>query len=254
MDSKSYWNRNLDTDNLSREGGTRHLDMAESLAFARTPEFEWLAAEAGDPSGRILLDVGGGVGLQALLWARAGARVVVADLAVERLKALRQLAREAGLADRMLFVAARAERLPLREGSVDFVFTKSVLIHTRLTEAAPELRRALRDGGKGLFIEPLNRNPIIRLYRALFAPRVWRSITRYFDDASLAELGAPFGGSRSRGFYLLAAGSFFWQYGVKSPRRFEKSLKRWMAVDKRLIRRLPWLEKYCWFASVVVEK
>jgi SAM-dependent methyltransferase len=254
MKPQDYWNTNLDTDNRSRNGGAAHTDLAAPLAFARTPEFEWLQHRAGDLEGRLLVELGGGVGMHALLWAQAGARVVVVDLALERLKTLRHLAEQAGLADRILFVTGRAEALPLRGDSVHALFCKSVLIHTDLARAAEEIHRVLTPGGCGLFIEPLNRNPLIRLYRRLFAPKIWRSITTYFDAWSLVQLRKPFGRLAWKPFYLLAAGSFFWQYGRKNLDRFRKSLPFWMRADRFLLSRWPRLEHWCWFASIEVRK
>lgn len=254
MDSREYWNANLDTDNLSRRGGAEHGDLDEPLAFASTPELLWLRERLGDVEGRLIVDLGGGVGMHALYWARLGARVVVADLALERLRRLRELARKAGLAEQIHFVAAAAEALPFGSVSVDVVFTKSVLIHTDLPRAASEVHRVLVDGGRGTFIEPLGRNPLMRFYRRWFAPRIWRSITRYFDEEGIAALGCPFAELRWEPFYLLSAGSFFWQYGRKNLGRFRASLRRWQRVDAWLLERWPALRVWCWFVSIEVRK
>lgn len=249
---KDYWNQNLDTDNLSRERVNASLE--EQLAFARTPEFLWLQERMTDLSGKTLVELGGGLGMHTLLWARAGARVIVLDMAVERLKKMAQIAEEAGLRDRIVLIAGEAERLPLPAECVDAFFTKSVLIHTHLSEAAREIHRALRPGGKVGFIEPLNRNPLIRLYRRTFAPAIWRSITTYFDDASLATLAARFGMLQTRPFYLCSAWSFFWQYGLRRLGTFRRSLRCWMRLDRWLMRRFPRLKSWCWFTVIYTEK
>ncbi|MBN1865751.1 class I SAM-dependent methyltransferase [Candidatus Sumerlaeota bacterium] len=257
-DARKYWNGNLDTDNLSRKRRTTGAsEFEESLAFASTPEFEWLRRRADNVEGRLLIDLGGGVGMHAILWAQAGARVVVVDPALRRMHLLRRIADQAGLADRIRFVAAAAEALPLRSDSVGVVFTKSVLIHTDLPRAAAEIHRVLEPRGQGLFIEPLNRNPLIRLYRLLFAPRIWKRITRYFDRSALSDLRAPFGRLRWKAFYLASAWSFVWQYGpfgLKNLGRFQESLARWRRVDRRVLSRFPRFEPWSWFASIEVRK
>jgi len=254
MKSIDYWNANLDSDNLSRRQGLAPERLDKALAFAATPEFGWVRERVGDVTGRLVVDLGGGVGMHALLWARAGARVVVVDLAAQRLKALREAARAAGLAHRLSFVAGSAESLPLRAETAHVVFTKSVLIHTNLPAAARELHRLLKPGGCGAFIEPLDRNPIIRLYRRWFAPKIWRRIARYFDAQSLADLRRPFGRLRWKPFYLVSAGSFFWLYGRKDLARFRRSLRRWRRVDAWLLAHWPALEHWCWFAAIVLRK
>jgi len=254
MDTKNYWNANLDTDNLSRDGGSQHADIAQAVELARTPEFEWLLSVAQPLAGKTLIDIGGGIGMHAIIWARAGAHVVVADLAAERLKALCVLAEKDGVAERMQFVACRAEELPFAVESADFVFTKSVLIHTDLPVAAKEMARVLRPDGRGLFIEPMNRNPIIALYRHWFAPKEWRDITRYFDQWSLDALRGGFGFLRWKPYYLLSAGSFFWQYMLCRPKHFAQSLAFWRRIDRKLTRRFHALEKWCWFAAIETRK
>ncbi len=252
--TREYWNQNLDTDNLSRQGDGAALDLDEAIRFARTPEFEWLRDQAACLDGKTLLDIGGGLGMQMIIWAREGARVIVADMAEARLQAAREIIRQAEVEDRVQLLAAKAEELPLPDAAVDFVFTKSVLIHTDLPRAAREMYRVLKPGGRGLFIEPLNRNPIIGLYRRLFAPKIWRTITRYFDAKAIGELAEPFDDCRVEKFYLLAAGSFFWQYGLKRCAHFEKSIRFWCTVDRGLMRLLPFLRGWCWFASIRLDK
>ena len=253
MPAKRYWNANLDTDNLSRRrGSATRLD--EMLAFAETPEFEWLRDRVGDVAGRTVVDVGGGMGMHALIWARAGARVLVVDMAVERMRALRALARRAGVADRIAVVVGQAEAMPLRAATARVVFTKSVLIHTDLPAAAAEIHRVLQSDGQGAFIEPLAGNPLIRLYRRFAAPRIWRSITRYFDAGAIDDLRQPFGRLRWKPFYIVSAGSFFWQYGWRNLARFRRSLRRWRRVDTWLAERWPRLEAWAWFAAIEVRK
>ncbi len=255
MNSRDYWNENLDTDNLSRKDGSRHVQLSESLAFADTPEFQWLVHRAGNVEGKTLIDIGGGIGLQSILWARLGANVIVIDMAEQRLGELRHVAREAEVENKIRLLAGKAEKIPLGNASVDIAFTKSVLIHTDLPRAAKEIHRVLKPGGQGLFIEPTTGNPLIRLYRRFLAPRIWRSITRYFDDESRRELREPFGGVMyCKYFYLLSAWSFFWQYARRNIARFNLSLRRWIRYDRKIMRKYPKLERWCWFVSMEVRK
>ncbi len=205
--------------------------------------------------GKTLIDIGGGIGLQSILWAQHGANVIVIDMAEKRLSQLRRVARQAGVGGKIRLLAGQAEKIPLDDASVDIAFTKSVLIHTDLPRAAREIHRVLKPGGRGLFIEPTTGNPLIRLYRRFLAPRIWRSITRYFDDDSRRELREPFGGVMyCKYFYLLSAWSFFWQYGRRDIGRFNLSLRRWMRYDRKLIRKYRRLERWCWFVSMEVQK
>jgi len=151
-------------------------------------------------------------------------------------------------------VAGAAEDMPVRNERADVVFTKSVLIHTDLDKAAGEIHRVLAPGGHGVFIEPLNRNPLIRLYRSWFAPKIWRDITRYFDADSMATLRRPFGRLRWKPFYLCATAAFVFQYGLRRRELFEGSLRTLRKLDHSLLKRFPGLEDWCWFAAIETRK
>ena len=255
MRARAYWNANLDTDNLSGELRVSREAIDEGMAYAESPDWRWARRRAGKRlEGRTLVDLGGGIGMHGLLWAREGARVIVVDMAEKRLAALRQIAEAAGLSDQMRFVAGSAESMPLANDSVDVVFTKSVLIHTDLPDAAREVRRVLRTGGRGVFIEPLTGNPLIRLYRTWLAPGEWKSITRYFDDAAIAELSEPFGAVRTHAFYLLGAAAFAFQYGWRHMGLWRWTMRAFGRLDRAAMRLAPGLRHWCWFCGLCVRK
>jgi len=119
---------------------------------------------AGEVSGRRVLDVGSGVGLYARYYTWKRAKVVALDVSH---RALVGLGRAADLSP----VQAPAERLPLRDRSVDCILGAAVLHHVELRLAAPEFRRVLRRGGRCVFYEPLAYNPLINLFRILTPER-----------------------------------------------------------------------------------
>jgi ubiquinone/menaquinone biosynthesis C-methylase UbiE len=101
--------------------------------------------EVGCGSGAVIREIAGRVG-------RRG-RAVGLDPSPELLAVARELAQEAGLADRVEFREGDALRLPFPEGSFDVVLCVTVLSHVPRGEAAiPELVRVLRPGGRlGVF-------------------------------------------------------------------------------------------------------
>jgi SAM-dependent methyltransferase len=60
-----------------------------------------------------------------------------------------------------------AERTDFPESTFDIVCASAVLHHLDLAAALPEIRRILKPGGRGCFLEPLGHNPAINLYRRL---------------------------------------------------------------------------------------
>ncbi len=249
--NRHHWDSTLDARNLSahREGPPleRQLALAESLDVRIALRH---LATLGD---RLVLDLGGGLGLHAILLARAGARVIVCDISPYRLRAARDLAREAGVPEgRIAFVAAEAEHLPIAGATLDGIFTKSVLIHTDLPRAADECARVLSPAGRAVFIEPLDRNPFVTIYRWLLAPREWRDITRYFDKDAMDELTLPF---RARGFkrsvtpvHYVGFFASFAQFSLESPRLMRVMESLLSRFDHMVFAVFPAFRRYAWFA------
>ena len=194
-----YWDRNLDPQNLGSEADPAAALLAEA-PFHDVPD-QRAAIEALEPlKNTMVLEVGTGLGLNALRLSALGARVVATDISLERLRALRVVLRDPrhdalwrpGGGGAVLPVRCAAEALPFRADAFDGACSKSVLIHTRLAEAAAEIRRTMRPGATGAFIEPMTRNPLVVLYRRTLAPAEWRGITTYFSEREIAALSAPF--------------------------------------------------------------
>lgn len=164
-------------------------------------------------------DIGAGTGLLTLgAVERVGpdGDVLAIDISVDALEELRRHA----LAANISYFVGGVEILPLPDGSVDAVLTRSVLIYVvDKAEAARELCRVLRPGGRASLFEPIN-SANLRLVDALdFSPlgelgdrvRTWneafyestddpminfdeRDLERFFTEAGFGnvrlELGA----------------------------------------------------------------
>lgn len=104
-----------------------------------------------------VLDVGTGTGLLvfgALDRLGPDGAVIALDVSVDCLEELRATCDD----PRVAYMVGAAEVLPLPDESVDVVLTRSVLIYVReKAEAARELFRVLRSGGRVSIFEPVNR-------------------------------------------------------------------------------------------------
>ncbi|GEM_PF-4423915 len=113
----------------------------------RYPIPEWPGRIAGK-RGEVLIDIGCGWGRWTIAGARAGYEAWGVDVHLDALWAAKRVARATKVeAD---FVCSEAAQLPFKSGSVDFVFSYSVLQHLdRQTtgEALREIIRILRPGG-----------------------------------------------------------------------------------------------------------
>lgn len=246
------------------------MDPAAALAaekpFYDVPDQRDALAALDPRAGRLILEVGTGLGLNALAMAARGARVVATDISLERLRTLAafhadKARREAlwpsaagGEPGRLLLVRCAAEALPFRRDQFDGACTRAVLIHTQLARAMGEIHRTLKPGGIGAFAEPMTSNPFVVLYRRTFAPAEWRGITTYFSRKETDTVAAPFADTRIRHYYIFSFLAFVWQYGVRAPALFRASLATLGALDRALFGLAPGLRRFAWFVLVVGKK
>lgn len=117
--------------------------------FAASAEFDEVRSLLGDAiSGAVVVDVGAGTGIASRAFLDAGARHVYA-LEPDPSEEVGQgaIRRLTGTLD-VEIVSSYAERIPLASGSVDIVYARQVLHHTRdLDAAVAECARVLRSGG-----------------------------------------------------------------------------------------------------------
>ncbi len=247
---RSYWDNNLDQDNLSRESHRRVVGPDE---FYCTPE-QILAVDFLDiKPGQRLLEVGVGLGENAWRMSQTGGIVFGIDISGQRLSRLaKELARMP--TDRIFLVQCAVENLPFRNGVFDAAYSKSVLIHTRIDEAASELHRVLAKEGRIAFIEPMTGNPLVNLYRRTLAPQEWISITRYFDEERINQLSRPFAKIDTQYFYMTAFLAFVWQYALRVPLLFSVFLNVFHAFDLLVSAMWPGYRRYAWFAVMCGRK
>lgn len=109
-------------------------------------------------SGNRALDLGCGSGTQATCLAREGFDVIAADLSIEGVRVAAATVREAGASASLL--NADAERIPLRDASVDACVCSLLLHHFHdLNGVASELRRIVRPGGVVVALDANAHNP-----------------------------------------------------------------------------------------------
>lgn len=100
----------------------------------------------------LILDIGCGTGDQSLFLAKKGYFVLGLDISKEMIKKAGDRMKEAGLKDRVSFILASAEALPLRDKSVDgLVSIFGVYSHVqKASQAFQEIHRVLKEGSRGI--------------------------------------------------------------------------------------------------------
>ena len=118
-----------------------------------------LLGALGPLRGLRVLELGCGRGDLTVELLRAGADVVALDLS----PAMVELARKR--AGRARFLVAPVEATGLESGSFDRVVGKWILHHADVSQAAVEVARLLKPGGRAAFFENQDRNPLLRVAR-----------------------------------------------------------------------------------------
>jgi SAM-dependent methyltransferase len=150
------------------------------------------------------------------------------------------------------FLVATAESTGLPDEAFDLVAGKAVLHHLDVAPAAREIRRVLRPGGRAVFFENQDRNPLLRLARR----RLWGSQRlhwvgtedeRPLTRADFATLERTFGSVELHypNLYFFEALSRAFGHRLHGPLR---------GLDALVWRRLPAARPWSWHVLVSVER
>jgi SAM-dependent methyltransferase len=215
-----------------------YLWEPESLDIVTTLE------QMGAVQGLRILDIGCGRGDTTLFFANHGALACGLDVSKGSLDFVR---RSADVLDVPGVDAClgSAEDMPFGDGSFDAVFGRGALHHLDIERALVEIGRVLRPGGKGVFLEPLDVNHLLRVYRWLTA---WTRVRghRALLRSDIEEFCAGFEEYKLIHFGLLAA----------VPAKVFKH-RRWVVLrwlDRWLFDRFPALRSEATFVCLVVDK
>lgn len=215
--------------------------LAEPLSLREVYALDLL----GDCRAQTVLDVGSGGGRHAVEMARRGAVVLATDVAVKGLQQGRALAELAGQLGQIHGASMDAHRLALTDGAVDLVFGAQVLHHLDCAQAGAEIGRVLKPGGRAVFIENSDRNPVLRWARRHLMGRF--GIRRYgsaaespLDDAEIDEFCRHFDGAVQVHFPQLCLTVLLARHWLNFP----WAVRFFMTLDQRLERWIPALRPW----------
>jgi 2-polyprenyl-6-hydroxyphenyl methylase/3-demethylubiquinone-9 3-methyltransferase len=119
----AHWSRERDEkkalDQYLRLGG---------LPFNRTA-IRMIKSMTGDVSGKKVLDYGGGAGIVAIAYAKAGAEVVLVDAEVNALRTAQFYARQEGVERRISTIHSESFPVALKSQTFDVILAKDVIEH-----------------------------------------------------------------------------------------------------------------------------
>jgi len=118
-----------------------------------------------------LLDFGCGPGDNALRLSSIGYRVTGFDISESNVQLANKLFEKNDMTDKGSFVVSTAENLEFSDNEFDMVVGIDILHHVDISRALREVRRVLKDGGQGVFREPIE-VPILDMIRNSWPVRV----------------------------------------------------------------------------------
>jgi len=148
---REYWNTHIHDLEITRHpvGSPGFFADLDIYHFEKLHHLLRLVDFAGW-TGRSVLDVGCGAGVEVVRFARGGARAFGVDLADSAIALTRQNVTQRGLVAGLSVAAGEA--LPFADGSFDFVYAHGVIQYAASDrEVVAECHRVLRPGGLAMF-------------------------------------------------------------------------------------------------------
>ncbi|NQT53831.1 class I SAM-dependent methyltransferase [bacterium] len=246
----------------------RPEDVAVHASFhaSTCPENRFIAEWLGDVSGLRLLDLGCGAGEAAVHFALQGADVTAYDVSPGMLRLADAVAQHHGV--RIACRAGDASQLDFGDNTFDVVYAANVLHHADTERTVDEIVRVLKPGGRLVSWDPLAHNPLICVYRRL-AGTMRSHDERPLRMKDLRMFRERFAAVDHRTFWFFTLWLFlrfyliervspaterYWKKVVAEHKRLEPKYNRLRRWDDWLLRRIPWLGRYCWNLVVCATK
>jgi len=198
-----------------------------------------------------VLEYGCGWGENTILLSKRGAHVHALDISPELIAINQQRMDINGVTNGVRLSVASAYEVPCPDESVDVVFGMMILHHLDLDQAAREVYRVLRVGGRAIFSEPVRSSPTLRALRKLLPFHLPANVSPYERPLTLTEIGVfckEFTLGRSRSFelpFLRASGHLPFLRNRLLP------IRRW---DRAMLARFPMLEYYAAIRVFEIQK
>ena len=201
--------------------------------------FEYALHLLGDIRGKTIVDLGCGNGLNAVILASRGARVVSIDISERNLEVTGKRAIADGFGDCVELLYADAADIPIAAGSADAVLAAAILRHADPIRTARQIRRVLKPGGVAVFQEPIAGSACLAAIKNFSLAE--RALTLAEVEAVCRAVGIA---GRRRAFWLMTRLLRRLGAGTSSP-----PAKAAQRLDAIVLRRFPSISR---FASLLV--
>ena len=240
------------------------IDIRRMNEACTAPEMRHITAALGGLRGRTLLDVGCGLGEAAVYFALRGAEVTAVDISPGMCDATRRLAAANGVT--VVTQVSAAEDLGLaKDRQFDIIYTGNTLHHADLAAMLDNILPHLKSDGTFVSWDPVAYNPVINVYRAL-AARVRTEDEHPLYLRDVREVTGRFETAEVKWFWLTALLIFilmvvvqfrnpnqerFWKKVVEEADRWRWLYRPLAALDRGLLKVLPFLAPLCWNVVIV---
>lgn len=236
----------------------------ETFTAVTAIENKHVMSQFGSVKGKRVLDYGCGAGEGAVFFAKQGASVVGVDVSPGMLAAAEKIAKHHGVEIETRLVTG--DTVPAETNEFDFIYGNGVLHHVDLGRSKPELARILQREGRACFIEPLEYNPVIDVYRRL-AKTVRTDDEHPLSFPEIARFSSHFEVVSHEEFWLSTLAIFlkffaidrvdprverYWKKVYTDAREIGPLFSKLHALDQALMPRLPLLRYLCWNTVISV--
>jgi 2-polyprenyl-6-hydroxyphenyl methylase/3-demethylubiquinone-9 3-methyltransferase len=204
---------------------------------------------AGDVRGKRILDYGGGAGILAVPFAKAGAEVVIVDAEANALRTAEFYAAREGVAERVRVICSETLPPSLKDEQFDIVFAKDIVEHVEEDEQLlRDLGKCQRPGGL-LILSTQNSRSLTYLIEGSYQ-RYWRgnprwlgwdkTHVRFYTPGSLRRKlrQAGYRPSRWAGVYVVPYNLLSWltllKFQIEWPalHHIDLTLGRWFPLNR----------------------
>ena len=241
------------------------LPVDEAFEACTAPENRCIIRHLGDVRGKKVLELGAGAGESSVYLAKCGADVVASDISQGMLDVVTRLAGVHGV--EVGTQKASAEELPFEDGTFDVVYAGNVLHHVDLDKCLAESSRVLKSGGVFVSWDPLRHNPLINLYRRIATkvrtedehPLGINDLDIFRKHFSLVEYEAKWFVTLYVFIKFFLTGvdpnkERYWKKIITDHKQLKPTYSRLEKLDDWLLRKMPFLRRYCWNVVVVCRK
>ena len=208
----------------------------------------------GDMHGKKLLFFGSG-GHSSLLkeFIRRGAFVVAIDISPETIKQLNAKIEEDGLQNSCSAHVMDCEELTFDPSHFDIVFGRSIIHHLDIPICIQQINRVAKPNCKIAFIEPMDTNPIIRLYRTL-TPDDRTPDEHPLIAKDLALFKQTYKKVDFKFLYFLTLFSNLIRKFTSNNTVFLRAFRTMTSLDNFFLKILPVYRHLCWDVIITAEK